>query len=207
MTASAIFTPSTMWTLLGLGGARIRFPGVQRSVERCRSSIEAVGSARFRWPLPRTGPRRTQGRRSRALSVIVRTAGQTREGAAEAAPSTPLSAKAETLDELTVSSDVLLLQVLQEATTPADHQQQTTTAVVVVLVGLEVLGELIDALGENGHLHLGRTGVALGRGVLVHDLLLGGGVERHGSPSLSGYAVSSRSTRKPCVPTVIRVEG
>ena len=56
---------------------------------------------------------------------------------------------------------------------------------VVVLVHLEVLGEVGDALGEHRHLDLGGTGVALMRGVLGHDLLLHGGVEGHGSPWVS----------------------
>jgi hypothetical protein len=45
--------------------------------------------------------------------------------------------------------------------------------VVVVLVLLEVLGEVADAVAEQRDLHFRGTGVALGRGVLGDDLLLG----------------------------------
>ena len=67
----------------------------------------------------------------------------------------------------------VLSQVVEQPTTLADQQQQTTTAVVVVLVLLEVLGEVDDAVAQQRDLHLGRTGVTLGGGVLGDDLLLG----------------------------------
>jgi len=45
---------------------------------------------------------------------------------------------------------------------PAAHQlEQTPTAVVVHLVGLEVVGELGDAAGQERDLNLGGTGVAV----------------------------------------------
>ncbi len=56
---------------------------------------------------------------------------------------------------------------------------------VVLLVGLEVLGEVGDALAEEGDLHLGRAGVALVGGELADDRGLGRGV-KHGA--LSGPA-------------------
>src|SRR4051812_13380805 len=89
---------------------------------------------------------------------------------------TTLSAQAETLDERTVTRDVLALQVLQQTTAATDQQQQTAAAVVVVLVQLQVLGELADALAEQRDLHLGGTGIGLTLGVLTDDLLLCGGV-------------------------------
>ena len=47
-----------------------------------------------------------------------------------------------------------LLEVLEEAPALADEQQQAAARVVVVLVRLEVLGEVLDALGEEGDLDL-----------------------------------------------------
>src|SRR5438094_852561 len=55
-------------------------------------------------------------------------------------------------------------------------------AVVVVLVRAQVLGEVLNALGEHRDLHLRRTGVALGGRVVLHDLLLHSGFERHCLP-------------------------
>src|SRR5699024_8973893 len=86
-----------------------------------------------------------------------------------------------------VALDVDALQVLQEALALTDQQHQTTTGVVIVLVGLEVLGQVVDPMREERDLDLGRTGVALGGPVLLDDLLLRSGVEGHGSPgSLRG---------------------
>src|SRR4051812_18901133 len=113
MTASAIFTPSMMWILL------VRWRPASGS-RGCNALWRGAGlrskpsdPPRFRWPLPRTGPRRTQGRRSRASFSY------TRRGSGGCRSLYALSAEAETLDQLAVAADVLLLQVLQEATPPA----------------------------------------------------------------------------------------
>src|SRR5918998_490782 len=91
------------------------------------------------------------------------------------------AAQTEALDQRTVALDVGVAQVVEQPTALADEQQQAATAVVVVLVLLEVLGEVADAVAEQRDLHLGRTGVTLGRGVLGDDLLLGlrVGSDRH----------------------------
>src|SRR5215207_8594145 len=91
------------------------------------------------------------------------------------------AAQAETLDDRAVALDLGLLQVVQQPAALTHQQQQATTAVVVVLVLLEVLGEVGDAVAEQRDLDLGGTGVALGRGVLGDDLLLGlrVGTDRH----------------------------
>src|SRR5215204_6267445 len=69
--------------------------------------------------------------------------------------------------------------MVEQPSALADQQHQATPAVVVVLVLLEVLGQVGDALGQDRHLNLRRTGVTLGCGVLVDDLLLGCSVDRH----------------------------
>ena len=43
---------------------------------------------------------------------------------------------------------------------------------VVLLVGLEVLREIVDALGKQGHLNFGGAGVAVVLGELGEDVLL-----------------------------------
>lgn len=68
-------------------------------------------------------------------------------------------ANAELLDELTVLVDVVLLDVGEETTTLTNQHEQTTTGVEVLLVGLHVLGQLLDALGQDGNLNLGVAGV------------------------------------------------
>src|SRR5690606_10483484 len=112
----------------------------------------------------------------RTYDTAARPAGERRRGS---------TADAEALDQRTVTLDVVLLQVLQEALALTDQQHQTTARVVIVLVGLEVLGQVGDAVGEQRGLDLGRTGVALAGRVLRDDRLLGGGIEGHtGSPQV-----------------------
>src|SRR5215207_6134598 len=80
------------------------------------------------------------------------------------------AAQAEAFDERPVAGDIVVLEVAEQPAAATDHLQQAAARVVVVLVDLEMLGELVDARGQQGHLDLGRAGVAfLGR-VLGDDL-------------------------------------
>ena len=74
---------------------------------------------------------------------------------------------------------LLALQVVQQATTLADHHQQAAARVEILVVRREMLGEVLDPLGENRNLHFRRTRVAfLGR-VLGNDFFLAFGRDRH----------------------------
>ena len=55
--------------------------------------------------------------------------------------------------------DVLLLQIGQQIAAAANHLHQAAAAVVIMLVGLEVLGQVVDARGEQRDLDLRGTGV------------------------------------------------
>ena len=72
-----------------------------------------------------------------------------------------------------------LRQVVKKATTLRDHLEQAAARVVVLLVGLEVLGEVGDAFRKDRDLDLGRTGVALGAGVVGDDFVLAFSSDRH----------------------------
>src|SRR5919198_99991 len=73
----------------------------------------------------------------------------------------PSTADAQLVDERPIALGVLLLDVLEEAPPLADQHQQAPAGVVVLHVRLEVLGEPVDALGQERDLDLGRPGVAL----------------------------------------------
>ena len=73
-------------------------------------------------------------------------------------------------DDRSVAVDVLLGQVVQQAAALADHHEKAAAGVIVVLVGAQVLGELLDAVGEDRDLDLGGAGVALMGGVLGDEL-------------------------------------
>ncbi len=70
-------------------------------------------------------------------------------------------ADAELLDEGTVTLDVAFLDVGEQTATLTDEHHQTTAGMVILLVDLQVLGEVADALGEDGDLNIGIAGVLL----------------------------------------------
>jgi hypothetical protein len=59
-----------------------------------------------------------------------------------------LSAKAELSNELAVASNVAVTNIIEHATAATHQHQQTTTTVVVLLVHLEVVRQLIDAVSK-----------------------------------------------------------
>ena len=83
-----------------------------------------------------------------------------------------LFTKTEFLYDCTVALNVLLLEVTEKVSSVTDHLKHTAAAVMVLGVSLEVLGEVVDSLGENSDLNLGRTGVALVSSIGGDDFLL-----------------------------------
>src|SRR5439155_26591056 len=81
-----------------------------------------------------------------------------------------LPPEAQARDERPVALDVLAPQVVQQPPAAPDHLQQAAPGVVVLLVRLQVLREVGDALGENGDLDLGRAGIGVAATVLLDDL-------------------------------------
>lgn len=77
-----------------------------------------------------------------------------------------LSPQAKLRDDLTISLDVFTADVVEKAAPFSHHYQQTATSVMVALVVAEMFGEMVDSLGEQSDLHLGRPGVALMQPVL-----------------------------------------
>ena len=70
-----------------------------------------------------------------------------------------------------IARDVLFDQIVEQTAALADHLEQTAAAVVVVLVDLEMLVEMVDALGQNGDLHLGRAGIGFVDTVGLNEFL------------------------------------
>ena len=71
------------------------------------------------------------------------------------------------LDDLPVSVDIRSLQVVQETATTSDHLEESTTTMVVLLVGAEVVRQIVDPLGEQGDLNAGRATVGLVRPIFL----------------------------------------
>ena len=62
-------------------------------------------------------------------------------------------------NDRTVAVDVLLGQIVKQASALTDHHQKAAAGVVVLLVFPQVLGQGVDPGGEDSDLDLGRTGV------------------------------------------------
>ncbi len=75
-------------------------------------------------------------------------------------------------DDRAVTLDIGLLQVVQKVSSVTNHLQKSAAAVVVLVVGLEVLGQIVNSVGQNCDLYLGRTRVTLVRRVGFNNCLL-----------------------------------
>src|ERR1700722_3932289 len=123
----------------------------------------------------------------------------------------PSAADSQPLDEGLVSALILLLDIVEKRSPLRHHLEQAAAGVVVLDVGLEVTGQVGDALGENRNLDFGRPSVADFQTVLIDErrLALSGDrhrlflkLERKTAHSISGRTgMSSRSvaTRIPAL--------
>ena len=68
-------------------------------------------------------------------------------------------AKLQLLCNRLIARQVRLVKIIQQATALPDHFQKATTRAVVLDVLLQMLGQVIDALGQQGHLHVGGPSV------------------------------------------------
>jgi len=71
-----------------------------------------------------------------------------------------------------VAAQIHALQVFEQAATLADHHQQTAARAVILFVGLQMLGQMVDAMREQRDLHVRRTRVLGVRLKLFNSLCL-----------------------------------
>jgi len=83
----------------------------------------------------------------------------------------PLFTQTELSDDGTISFVILLCQIAEQIFSVANHFQQTALRMVILRILLHVLGQHVDAAGENSNLHFGRTGIVF-TGSVVRDNLL-----------------------------------
>jgi len=77
------------------------------------------------------------------------------------APQKKLLTQIELLSDCLITVDVSCVEVIQQTAALADHQEQAATGTMVLLVYLQVFGEMVDALREQGNLHIRRTRIPL----------------------------------------------
>ena len=58
-------------------------------------------------------------------------------------------------NDRTIALNIFFLEIVKQATAFTDHLIHAKTTVVIMLVHLQVLGKLGNALGKNSDLHLG----------------------------------------------------
>ena len=83
-----------------------------------------------------------------------------------------LLTKTEGLDDGTVTIDIVHVEVLQQLTALTDEHRQRTGSVVILVILLQVLCQMRDAITEESDLCLCRTGVRGTLAILTEDLLL-----------------------------------
>jgi len=89
------------------------------------------------------------------------------------------AAQSKTSDQRLVTADARPLEIVQQAPSLADHDEQPAARVEVLLMAPQVIGEITDALAQDRHLDLRRSGVALLGGILDDERLLALGGDRH----------------------------
>jgi hypothetical protein len=76
-------------------------------------------------------------------------------------------------DDGSVAFDLGRLEVIEKPAALANHFEKAPSAMVVFLVDPEVLGQILDLLGEKGDLDLRRAGIVIVESILVDYLTLG----------------------------------
>jgi hypothetical protein len=102
--------------------------------------------------------------------------------------------KVELPHDLPVPFEAARFQVIEQSPTFANQLEQTSARVMVFDVCFEMLGELADALGNDGNLHLGRASILFVRSVFLNKFSFFI-AENHEKSSPFGRRPTKRSAR------------
>lgn len=83
-----------------------------------------------------------------------------------------LLSQAETTNQFVITIDIATLQIIQQTAALANQFEQSTARMIVFLMRLEMIGEFVDALGQERHLNFRRTGIRSVCLVLRNDVQL-----------------------------------
>jgi hypothetical protein len=90
---------------------------------------------------------------------------------------------------------ILALQIIEKRTAVTDHLEKTAARMVIVLVNLQVLGKLVDSLGQDCDLNLRRAGIRGVQTVVLNNRFLDFGLNNVISPFCL-YSVNSPQNRE-----------
>jgi hypothetical protein len=109
-----------------------------------------------------------------------------------------LSAEAEIIDDGAVPLNIVVPHIIEQAAAAADQHQQPATRMVILLVDLQVLGEVLNAMGKQADLDLGAAGVAVMKFKLVDQTLFFLHRKNHGvfPPFCADSAISQLKTQQ-----------
>src|SRR5438034_7116542 len=79
-----------------------------------------------------------------------------------------LFAQAKLFNQRAIAVGIARLQVVEQLAAPRHHPQQPASRMMVLRVILEMIGETVDARGQERDLHFGRPGVP-GRALVIRD--------------------------------------
>jgi hypothetical protein len=92
------------------------------------------------------------------------------------------------LNEGQIALGVTLAEIVEQSTTLSDQREETSATGIVFVVRPHMLGESIDASGQDGDLNLGRPGVLFVALVIPNDFLLPLFRDRHVLPYSAAFA-------------------
>jgi hypothetical protein len=75
----------------------------------------------------------------------------------------------ETLDDVPVTLDIFLFQIIKQSSPLANKLQQTPAGMMVFHMGLEMLGQIDDPCTEKGNLNLRRPCITIMKLVLANN--------------------------------------
>ena len=83
-----------------------------------------------------------------------------------------LLSQAKLFDDITVTVDILLLQICKKVSSVTYHLEKSSTAVVVLVILFQMLGKIVDSACENSNLYFRRPSVFLIGAIALNDTLL-----------------------------------
>jgi len=93
------------------------------------------------------------------------------EGVGECRWLLPLAAKIQLFNDVLVTFEVFALQVIEQLSSLRRHHEQAPPGMEILSVGLQVLGQVSDAFGKQGDLHLAGSRVLFMDAVFLYYVL------------------------------------
>jgi hypothetical protein len=111
-----------------------------------------------------------------------------------------LLADSEFADDLAVAVGINFLEVIQQTAALADQHQKPTARAMILLVRFEMLGQLSDALSQNGNLYFRTSGVGVMRAKLRDNIGFLNGCQHSVSLLLIFFSIPLFSVYKSLAP-------